>query len=194
MTLPLWLQIVALVVPAVVAVFSALWATRSARRAQQAEHEAARLRALEDRVAQKTYEMYQPFLQAMGDILTPHRSAAALKKFEDVMADFQTFVIVWGSDEAIEKFFRYRLAANSSPPVSITMRLMAEFLLAVRKDIAWPNTRVSAFHTIAMRINDLPEHPELAEAMSMPLADLCRREGWEAPFDTSEGSLDRTSL
>jgi hypothetical protein len=188
MTLPLWLQIVALAVPAGVSLFSAFWATKSARRAQQAEHEAARLRALEDRVAQRKYDLYQPFLQTLGDMLTPHRSESGLARLEDVIADFQTFVTVWGSDEVVETFYRYRVSANTSPPPSITMRLMADLLVEVRKDVAWPETRISNLHTIGMRISDLADHPELVEALAMPLEELCEREGWEPPFDLPKRS------
>lgn len=82
MTLPVWLQVLALGIPVAVSVFSAVWATRSARRAQTAEHEAQRLRALEDRIAQKKYELYQPFLQGLGDMLTPSRRDAAAARLE----------------------------------------------------------------------------------------------------------------
>lgn len=186
MTLPLWLQLAAIALPTAVAIFSAIWAARSAHRAQQAEHESARLRDLEDRVAQKKYDLYQPFLQTIGDLLTPHRNEAAAAKLEDAIADFQTFVTVWGSDEVVETFYRYRLSANGSPPNVIPIRLMSDFLLAVRKDVAWPDTRISNLHPIGMRINDLPDHPEMTEALQLPLKELFAREGWAAPFDVPE--------
>lgn len=187
MTLPLWLQIVALVVPAAVAIFSALWASKSASRAQQAEHESSRLRALEDRVAEKKYALYQPFLQTLGDMLTPSRNAAATAGLEDVLADFQTFVTVWGSDDAVETFYRYRIAANNSPPNLVIMRLMADFLVAVRRDIAWPDTRIPALYTIGLRINDLAEHPEMVAALSLPLDDFLATQDWEPPFEVPRG-------
>jgi len=182
MTLPLWLQLLALGIPVAVSVFSAVWATRSARRAQAAEHEAQRLRALEDRIAQKKYDLYQPFLQAIGDMLTPSRRDAVSGRLEDVMADFQTFVSVWGSDEVVETFWRYRLAASANPPTNVIMRLMADFLVAVRKDVAWPTTQITGLQTVGMRINDLPEHPELEEAMTLPLAELFASQNWTPPF------------
>lgn len=182
MTLPLWLQLIALGVPVLVSVFSAIWATRSARRAQAAEHEAARLRALEDRVAQKKFELYQPFVKAIGDMLTPSRSEQTLANLEDVMADFQTFVSIWGSDEAVEAFFRYRVGSSKEPPSQISIRLMADFLLAVRRDVAWPDTKLTGIETIGMRINDLTDHPELMEAMTMPLDELAAKYNWELPF------------
>lgn len=186
MTLPLWIQITALAVPALVSIFSAIWATRSARRAQTAEHQAARLRALEDRVAQRKYELYQPFLQTLGDLLTPSRKPKAEKNLEDALADFQTFVTVWGSDDVVEKFYRYRISASTAPPTLVIMRLMSDFLLAVRRDIAWPDTDLTGLHMIGMRINDLPDHPELKAALSTTLVQLFRQENWDPPFELSE--------
>ncbi len=183
MDFPLWVQIVALAVPAAVSIFSALWATRSARKAQRAEHEAARLRALEDRVAERKYELYQPFLQTLGDMLTPFRKDAASERLEAVMADFSSFVAIWGSDEAVETFYRFRVGSVASPPTLVTMRLMADFLIAVRRDIAWPVTDITGLHVIGMRINDLPEHPEMKRALEQPLAELFEAEGWTPPFE-----------
>jgi hypothetical protein len=183
MTLPLWLQIIALVVPAAVAIFSAVWATRSAKRAQQAEHESARLRALEDRVAEKKYALYQPFLQTLSDILTPSRKDAAMAGMEDVIVDFSAFVTVWGSDEVVENFYRWRVSANSSPPPMVTMRLMADLLIAVRKDIAWPDTRAPMLHMIGHRINDITDHPEMVEALTLPWDKFLQTQDWQPPFD-----------
>ncbi|REC97277.1 hypothetical protein DEU35_3042 [Microbacterium sp. AG157] len=134
-------------------------------------------------MAERKYELYQPFLQTLGDMLTPFRNDAATERLEDVMADFSSFVAIWGSDEAVETFYRFRVASASSPPTLITMRLMADFLIAVRRDIAWPATEITGLHVIGMRINDLPEHPEMKRALEQPLAELCRAEGWTPPFD-----------
>lgn len=183
MTLPLWLQIVALAVPAVVSIFSAVWATRSARKAQAAEHEAARLRALEERVAERKYELYQPFVQTLTDLLTPSRKKEAEKRMEDTMADFQGFVTLWASDEVNEMFYRYRVAASTSPPSLVIMRLLSDFLLAVRRDVAWPNTKIDGMHVIAMRINDLGRNSNIGRALTMPLDELFTWQEWEPNFE-----------
>lgn len=183
MTLPLWLQIVALAIPALVSIFSAVWATRSARNAQAAEHEAARLRALEERVAERKYDLYQPFLKSLGDTLTPSRKEQAVKGQEDAMADFQSFVTVWGSDEVVEKFYRFRVASATNPPTLVIMRLMSDFLLAVRRDIAWPGTDLDGMHMIAMRINDINKQPDMRRALTMPLDELFTWQGWEPNFE-----------
>jgi hypothetical protein len=181
-SLPLWVQLVALGIPVLVAIFSAVWATRAAKRAQTAEHEAQRLRDLEERVAQRKYDLYQPFVQAMGDTLTPSRSEAALAGFEDVIADFQTFVTIWASDEVVDAFLRYRLSANNPPPAAIMMRLVADLLLAIRRDVAHPDSKLTGIHTIGMRLNDIADHPELTDAMRVPLRQLFAEHAWEPPL------------
>lgn len=182
-----WPQVLAVGIPALVSFASAVFAVRSARRAQAAEHEAQRLRALEDRIAEKKYDLYQPFLQTLGDMLTPSRSKAALASMESAVADFQTFVTIWGSDDVVEAFFRYRISAATSPPSLVILRLMSDLLLEVRRDIAWPNTKLDGMHMIAMRINDLPDHPELERALSIPLDQLFREQDWSPPFKLPRG-------
>lgn len=191
MTLPLWLQVVALAVPVLIAVFSAVWASRSAVRAQQAESDAARLRALEERTAQKKYDLYQPFLTVVNDLLTPTRNAAATARMEDVIVDFQGFVTVWGSDEVVETFYRWRVSAGLNPPNLVAMRLMADLLVAVRRDIAWPDTNVPTLHMIGHRINDIQDHPEMLDAMSLPLGQFLATQDWTPPFEVPSHNVAR---
>lgn len=179
MTLTLWLQVASLLVT----VALAMSAARSARKAQAAEHEAARLRALEERVAQRKYDLYQPFLKSLGDTLTPSRNKQAVKGQEDAMADFLSFVTVWGSDEVVEKFYRFRVASPTNPPILVIMRLMSDFLLAVRRDIAWPSTELDGMHMIAMRINDIDKKPDMRRALTMPLDELFTWQEWTPNFE-----------
>jgi hypothetical protein len=191
MTLPLWLQILTLAAPAAVAVFSAVWASRSAYRAQQAESDAARLRALEERTAQKKYELYQPFVGLLNDLLTPSRNAMATAASEDVIVNFQGFVTMWGSDEVVEMFFRWRSSAATDPPAMVAMRLMSDLLLAIRRDVAWPDTKVPGAHIIGMRINDLPDHPEMTDALSLPLDEFLATQDWTPPFEVPSHNVAR---
>lgn len=179
MTLPLWLQVASLLVTVVLAIS----AGRSARKAQAAEHEAAKLRALEERVAERKYELYQPFVQTLTDLLTPSRSEEAQKRMEDAMIDFQGFVTLWASDEVNEMFYRYRVAGSTNPPPYVTMRLVSDFLLAVRRDVAWPDTKIDGMHVIAMRINDLGKNSDIGRALTMPLDELFAWQGWEPNFE-----------
>jgi hypothetical protein len=169
-----------------VSLIAAVVAMRSASKAGQAEAEAARLRQLEERVAQKKYELYQPILKTMGDLLTPGRGAAATKDMESVLPEFMTFVSIWGSDEAVTAFFRFRSAASTQPPAAITVRLVADFLLAARKDLAGPDTSVTGLETIGMRINDIYKQPTYIDAFTLPFDELAKRHDWTPPWPRLE--------
>lgn len=194
MTLPLWVQILTLATPALIAVFSAWWAARSARRAQRAEHDAQRARSLEERTAQKKYDLYEPFLTTLSDLLTPARKAAAEARMMDTMADFQAYVSVWGSDEVMEAFTRYRMASSAEPTSAIIMRLMADLLVAIRKDIAWPDTEVTGAQIIGSRMTDIGDHPEIKRAFEIPLDVLIAEERWAAPFEVSPSKASRQGV
>jgi len=180
MTFPLWLQIVTIVLPATVSVFAAVWAARSAGRARTAEHEATRLRALEERVAQKKFELYQPMLESLGDMMTPGRSEAALERAGEVMPNFQTFISVWGSDEAVKAFYRFRVASSTNPPAMIMIRLVSDFMVEARRDLAWPATQLTGVEVMGMRINE--SSSELEDALTLEFDALALKYEWQAPW------------
>lgn len=188
MTLPLWIQILTIALPAVVSIFAAIWAARSAVRARAAEHEAARLRALEERIAQKKFELYQPMLQALGAMMTPGRSESALASAGEAMPDFQTFVSVWGSDDAVRAFYKFRVASSTNPPPMIIIRLVSDFMIEARRDLAWPNTELTGREVIGMRINETT--PELEEALTSDFEALARKYDWRAPWNSPRTNID----
>lgn len=87
MTIPPWVQIVS--IPAVASVLAAVLAGRFARKARMAESQAARLLALEERTARRKDEVYQPMIEALGDLLYPGRMQQALGRTRDVMGNFR---------------------------------------------------------------------------------------------------------
>ncbi|MEV7609865.1 hypothetical protein AB0N61_10305 [Microbacterium sp. NPDC089320] len=182
MNVPLAVQILIAAVPASAAVIAAVIAGRYAGKARLAEQKAARLLALEERTAERKWEVYQPFIQALGDMLTPSRKDAALAAAEDTMGDFQNFVGVWGSDEVVQAFYRFRRAAVTNPPALITMRLVGDLFVAMRKDLAWPESEITALHTIGPRINDLTVGSPLETSLRIPFDELAARENWTPPW------------
>ena len=85
-----WVQVVSAVVSILCVLLSAFFANR----ARKAEYKANRLRDLEERAAQRKWELYAPFLKTFGDILTPSRTVDAMKEGENMMSDFQSFVTI----------------------------------------------------------------------------------------------------
>lgn len=181
---PFALQIITIGVPAAASLLAALWAARSANRARQAESEAARLRQLEERLAEKKFALYEPILTALGELFTPGRSVAGTKRMENELPKFMTFVAMWGSDEAVETFFRYRQAAGSDPqpPHQITLRLVSDFLIAVRHDLSGDQSRITGLEAMGMRITDLYSDPDGVDTFSLPLDALARKHGWTPPW------------
>lgn len=179
---PLWLQIVAIGLPAAASVVAAVVASRYAARARLAEGRAARLLALEERTSARRADVYLPFVKTLGDLLTPARRDLAVATMEDVMADFHNFVTVWGSDDVVASFYRFRRGSTTSPPPAIMMRLTADLLLAIRRDLAWPDSSTSALEIMGSRITDLEPGGDLESAFTMPFEALVKREKWAAPW------------
>lgn len=191
MELPLWQQLLIVAVPALLSIVAAIAAGVFALLARRAEHKAARAQELDRRAAEHKAEVFEPVLLMLGNLLTPSTSEKSQVDMEPVVVRFMSLVILWGSDETIEAFFRFRSSSESQPPTLVTMRFISDFLLAVRRDVAYPNTELGGLHAIGMRINDIGDHPEIEGALSQPLSQLFAESGWEPNFPLKAiGELD----
>jgi ABC-type sugar transport system substrate-binding protein len=178
----LWVSIVTIGVPAVASIIAAVTAGRYASKARLAEGKAARLHALEERTAQLRREMYEPVIETLGDLMGQQTRAQAMTTMESVIVKFQNFVVVWGSDEVVTAFYRFRRASALNPPAAITIRLTAELLLAMRRDLAWPDSKITSLEVMGSRISDLQKGSELEGAFTLPFDKLAAREGWTLPW------------
>ena len=169
-------------VPAIASIIAAIVAGRAAGRARRAETDAARLSELEERLASKKYELYEPILRGLGQMLLPGNAQNALPLVEKAMPDFMTFVGVWGSDKALRAFSRYRVGSNASPPPEIVLRLVSDFMLAAREDLRSGETEATGLDILGLRINDLYEHPNFVDAFTLPFDDLAKKHGWTPPW------------
>ena len=179
------------VIPALLSVGAAVYATRSASRAKAGEIEAARLRQLEDRLSAKKIEMYEPMLRALGNMLTPDEvkkkltgeaRQRALLSAEEALPQFMNEAVVYASDEVLRAFARFRLAAGSGCSTMITVRLVADFMIAVRRDVVGSTTDATGLELLGVRINDLFSQPEFIEAITHPVDELARRYDWTPPW------------
>ena len=175
--------IVVAVIAAAASIGAAVIAARSAAQARTAESEAARLRALEERLAQRKYELYEPILTAFGTMMTPGRTDEGVKLAEAAMPPFLNFVTIWGSDEALRAFHRYRIASSAKPPTEIIMRLVADFLVASRRDLADDASTVTGVEVLGIRMNDLYQMPTFLEAFTLPFEELARKHKWSPPWE-----------
>jgi hypothetical protein len=178
-----FLSIAIAAVPAAASIIAAVLASRAATRARTAEGEAARLRAAEERLAARKFELYQPMLSGFGNMMLPGNATKALSEVEAAMPSFLNFATVWASDEALQAFFRFRIASGAKPPTAITMRLIADFFVAARVDLSGMKTTATGLEVIGMRVNDLYEYPEYVEAFTMPFEKLAAKHEWAIPWE-----------
>lgn len=99
------------------------------------------------------------------------------------MPAFLNFATVWASDDALQAFYRFRLGSGTAPPNPILFRLVADFLVAARVDLAGVETKVTGIEVLGMRMTDLPEHPELLDGFTMPFDKLALKHGWSIPWE-----------
>ena len=196
-----WLLLLVSLVPAVAAIISAVIAARAAHRARTAEGEASRLRDLDERNSARKYETYQPMIELLRDALTSAQPGKEPPSNEIVLqrtSEFATWIAIFGSDEAVTAFRNYLQAAYHDAPGPVGLRLYADFVVAARKDIAWPSTAVTALELLGLRINDLHDELQNYEMATLPLEQLAAREGWTVPWlaapttQTSESASSST--
>lgn len=187
--------LVASIVTAAISAGAALYAAASAARARASEAEAGRLRELEQRLSAKKVEIYEQILKTLGDMLVPEemRNSQAVRGKSPTKADplaaslfeFMNRVIIYGSDEVLQAFSRFRLASGSNPPPLVTMRLVSDFMLAIRRDLDGGRTKVTGVELIGMRINDFYSETGLVEALTEPFEAVCRSHSWSPPWAAS---------
>lgn len=169
-------------IPAVAAIVAAIIAARSASKAKRAELEADRLRRLEERVAEQKYSVYKPMLELIRDMLDKTRKGQVTpKETMRKIGDFATWVTIFGSDEAVLAFRNFMQASFHDAPTRVAIRLYSDFVLAARRDMGDPNTKLHGADALALRINDLYEKGFHVDD-ALPLEEVFRKYGWTAPW------------
>ena len=180
------------IIPALLSAGAAVYAALAASRARASELEAVRLRELEQRLSVKKMEAYEEILTALGNMLTPEalRPPVVARKGQQAqdplgvaVAAFMNQAIIYCSDEVLVSFSRFRMASGHNPPAPVLMRLVADFMLAIRRDLDGGQSKVTGIELLGMRINDLFTQPTLLAALKDPFDDVCDREGWVPPWD-----------
>ena len=184
-TTPLWPVLLAATIAALAAIMSAVIAGRYAAAARHSEASTQRMRDLENRIAQRKYETYEPMIELFRRMLDPKDAVAILADadgFRTQITKFSAWIAIYGGDDAVIQFERFMQCTFSQPPLSVTIRMYAEFVLAARRDMGYPDTRVTGEHLLGSRLNDLYTTPVL-DALTMPLQDLYAREHWTPPWE-----------
>lgn len=169
------------------AIIAAVVAGVFAFRTRRHETQASRIRDLENRNAQRKHETYEPIISAFGDILDPAKKDqrdAILAKATPLITKFNTWISIYGSDEAVTAWHNYRQAAFSGVPTALTLRFYADFVLAARRDLGSPDSEVTRTQILGMRVNDLyTSDSDLRSTLEdEPLSEVAARHSWTVPW------------
>lgn len=137
--------------------------------------------------------MYEPFLEHIANFFD--YSEKGRQAVADPIANVEGFVTfakqvtTYASDDAVEAYHKFNLATANNAPYPIVTRLMGDFLLAVRKDLSHPDTKVSGPILIAttFRVGDwYQQGEEFRKAMTLPLNQACKTLKWEPPWEYTD--------
>jgi hypothetical protein len=178
---------------ATVGAVAAAWlASRSARAARQGELEAARIRDLENRISERKYEVYKPMLDYIGHIFNQQseesRAAIADKvAVNKVFVEFARWIGIYGSDEVLTAYHHLMQGMSYGAPPVVLNRLMADFLLAARRDIGNSNSKAQQDELliVTFRVNDFYNEGDLVgKVMRLPLKKALKKAGWTPPWSS----------
>jgi hypothetical protein len=174
-------------IPVIVAVVSALLAGYYARKTKSVELQAQRLMELERRVAASKSQVFEPLLEAIGEFWArigrgEDATKWAEKNFVPVFVRFSHWVQVYGSDESVRIVHRYMQALYHDVPSEVTMRLLAELVIAARRELGLPETDIDAVDVMGIRITDIYEDGTPLPWASLPEEELYKHAEWTPPW------------
>lgn len=178
--------------PAVMSAGAAIYAARAATKAKASEVEATRLRELEQRLSERKMEIYGRIMAALGNLLIPEEARRLAPKasknkpggdsLDSAIFDFMNDVVIYGSDDVLRAFTRFRLASDANPPAPVIIRLVSDFMLAIRRDLDGGQSAVTGIEVIGMRINGLYDDPNTIAALTEPFEVVCAQNEWTPPW------------
>jgi hypothetical protein len=185
-----WAPLLVASVPAAAAIVAAVIAASSARRVRQREEEAQRLRDLEARIAQKKHDTYQPMIDFLSQALDPaNQKALAAKgsKLREQFTKFDAWIAIYGSDEAVRAWHNLRQGTYLDAPSSVLLRLYADFVMAARHDMGYPDSIVTTVELLGIRISDIytTDTAGVQDALTLDWPGIQQRFEWQAPWLTT---------
>ena len=181
------------VVAAAISAGAAIYAAWAAIKAKASEVEATRLRELEQRLSERKMEIYGRIMAALGNLLTPEEARRLAPKapknkpggdsLDSAIFDFMNDVVIYGSDDVLRAFTRFRLASDANPPAPVIIRLVSDFMLAIRRDLDGGQSAVTGIEVIGMRINGLYDDPNTIAALTEPFEVVCAQNEWTPPWE-----------
>lgn len=150
------------------------------------------MRELERRLSERKMEIYGRIMAALGNLLIPEEARRLAPKapknkpsgdsLESAIFDFMNDVVIYGSDDVLQAFTRFRIASDANPPAPVIIRLVSDFMLAIRRDLDGGQSAVTGVELIGMRINGLYDEPKAIAALREPFEVVCAQNKWTPPW------------
>lgn len=159
--------------------------------------EIERLKILEARVSAVKTDVYRPMIDALNEVLggqkvhleqsssKGQRRAAPRADLAETTRVFAGWLSIIGSDEAVRAFRNLMQAAYSGAPGQIFLRLYAEFVVAARRDMGDPDTRIGIEEVLGIRITDLYSDADMRKILQGSIADVASAFAWTVPWNTA---------
>jgi hypothetical protein len=185
--IPNWLPVLVAAVPAAGAIIAAVVAGVYASRARTAQDAAETERRLRQQLAASKAEVYEPMVELLRAMLDASKAKTPIsdKKVTDTLSKFAAWLSVYGSDQAVLSFHKFMQAAYHEPTPQVQMYYYGQFLLAIRKDLGHPDTKLGAPELLGLRINDIWEAS--AGLVGLPEKEFLAHEEWDPPWPPDIG-------
>lgn len=181
-----WVVLLVAGITAAASVVAAIISGIFAWKARRADSEAQRARDLENRISERKYELYKPMIDFFRDvvqrteIIGENSGTIPQEQIRAMLANFSTWIGVYGSDGAVQAFHNFmQTAFHGPPPMEILLRLYSDFLMETRKDIGYPDTSLAPEYLLGLRVTDIYEHPD---ATRLSFEKLCDKHNWRPPW------------
>ena len=108
-----------------------------------------------------TYEKIINFIFSLTFAEKVGRKQPSEKEMIKFMAEITQELVIWGSDEMLEAFYKFRMMSienadgNSENPYNVLF-MVEDLLLAIRKDLGHKNKNLSRGKILGLFVNDLP--------------------------------------
>lgn len=174
-------------IPVLVAVLSAVLAGWFAVATKRSELRSQRLIELERQSAATKADVFQPLAEGIGEMWEQTSQGQATPQWfeKHVMPRFKKFMTwapIYAADETVWAYHRYIQGIYSDSPPNILMRHLAELVLALRRELGHPGSKVTPLDVMGFRITDIYADGVGVSWARLSLDKLYEEEGWTPPW------------
>jgi hypothetical protein len=188
-----WIPVVIAGVSALGAVLAAAIAGRSAARSKDAELQAGRLLELERHLSTARTAVFAELIEVLMNVMDLAKSGVQSQRQQDALNAKMTRCLhsipVYASDETVRAIIRFMQATYADAPGEIVLRLAADLLVTVRRELGYPRTTILPVEMLATRINDAYADDATHAALTDPLEQVFARYQWTPPWQGRELDL-----